>query len=119
MLIPRLQINLFFPNFIQANKFKIDIESILINKKVINELEIPIKISLVESISDKNGMYEYLTHLFLKSNNNNFILDNIKTFLPQEIKGKISFHLCPGNNEILDWQGCKNDNRANYREIIF
>jgi len=59
------------------------------------------------------------TYLFINSTKAETVFNYIKNNIPAGVHGLVSLHYCPAEGEIKDWQGCKNDPRADYKEVNF
>jgi len=71
------------------------------------------------SRNEDNKIVVNATYLFLSSAKAETVFSWIKNNIPIGVSGVVSLHFCPVEGEISDWLGCKNDPRADYREVSF
>ena len=117
----RLQVNLTIDTTAKAIAIRDAVKSRVLASDlwILEDLKYT-KNQLIDVGRDEEGKITVSTTcLFVSPDKAETVFTYIKNNMPLGVHGLVSLHYCPEEGEIKDWQGCKNDPRADYKEVEF
>jgi len=123
MLYKRIDLNLYTTVQADADSFVSDINDQFVvgDRWTGDDAQVGKNLDIVSQVSvDKSATYEVVGSVLCSvATKADTLYNYVKDNAPASIKGIVSIHFCPEEGTVNNWEGCKDDSRAEYQENIF